>query len=60
MRGSKFSSIPESVASTLILASKFTQDKCYSNRAWAKLLGLPAREIGRYERALEVALDCRL
>jgi len=25
----------------LILASKFIQDKCYSNRAWAKLSGLP-------------------
>jgi len=24
----------------LILASKFSQDKCYSNRAWAKLSGL--------------------
>ncbi|TEB17658.1 hypothetical protein FA13DRAFT_702152 [Coprinellus micaceus] len=37
----------------LILASKFTQDKCYSNRAWAKLSGLPPREIGRCERALD-------
>ncbi|KAF9010506.1 hypothetical protein BDQ17DRAFT_1420869 [Cyathus striatus] len=44
----------------LILASKFTQDKCYSNRAWAKLSGLPAREIGRCERALGDALDWRL
>ncbi|TEB30807.1 hypothetical protein FA13DRAFT_1630008 [Coprinellus micaceus] len=33
----------------LILASKFTQDKCYSNCAWAKLSGLPPREIGRCE-----------
>ncbi|KAF4598228.1 hypothetical protein EYR38_006624 [Pleurotus pulmonarius] len=31
---------------SLILASKFTQDKCYSNRAWAKLSGLAPREIG--------------
>ncbi|KAI9509159.1 hypothetical protein F5148DRAFT_1189583 [Russula earlei] len=31
---------------SLILASKFMQDRCYSNRAWAKLAGLPAREIG--------------
>ncbi|KXN91061.1 G1/S-specific cyclin pas1 [Leucoagaricus sp. SymC.cos] len=45
---------------SLILASKFTQDKCYSNRAWAKLSGLPAREIGRCERALGEALDWRL
>lgn len=45
---------------SLILASKFTQDKCYSNRAWAKLSGLPAREIGRCERALGDALEWRL
>ena len=44
----------------LILASKFSQDKCYSNRAWAKLLGLPPREIGRCERTLGQALDWRL
>ncbi|TFK23649.1 hypothetical protein FA15DRAFT_670237 [Coprinopsis marcescibilis] len=44
----------------LILASKFTQDKCYSNRAWAKLSGLPPREIGRCERALGAALEWRL
>ncbi|KAJ7202927.1 Choline/Carnitine o-acyltransferase-domain-containing protein [Mycena rebaudengoi] len=28
------------------------QDKCYSNCAWAKLSGLPAREIGRCEHTL--------
>ena len=44
----------------LILASKFSQDKCYSNRAWAKLSGLPPREIGRCERALGQTLDWRL
>lgn len=44
----------------VILASKFTQDKCYSNRAWAKLSGLSAREIGRCERALGDALEWRL
>jgi hypothetical protein len=44
----------------LILASKFTQDRCYSNKAWAKLSGLPPREIGRCERALGAALDWRL
>ncbi|KAI9442391.1 hypothetical protein H4582DRAFT_1928168 [Lactarius indigo] len=38
----------------------FMQDKCYSNRAWAKLAGLPAREIGRCERALGEALEWRL
>lgn len=45
---------------SLILASKFMQDKCYSNRAWAKLAGLPPREIGRCERALGEALGWRL
>jgi len=45
---------------SLILASKFSQDKCYSNRAWAKLSGLPPREVGRCERALGQALDWRL
>jgi len=45
---------------SLILASKFTQDKCYSNRAWAKLSGLPPKEISRCERALGEALDWRL
>ncbi|KZP34733.1 hypothetical protein FIBSPDRAFT_1035709 [Athelia psychrophila] len=45
---------------SLILASKFTQDRCYSNKAWAKLSGLPPREIGRCERALGDALDWRL
>ncbi|TDL26234.1 hypothetical protein BD410DRAFT_784304 [Rickenella mellea] len=44
----------------LILASKFLQDRCYSNRAWAKLSGLPPREVGRCERALGDALDWRL
>ncbi|KAF4620755.1 hypothetical protein D9613_000402 [Agrocybe pediades] len=45
---------------SLILASKFSQDKCYSNRAWAKLSGLPPREVGRCERALGQVLDWRL
>ncbi|KAF4609770.1 hypothetical protein D9613_012052 [Agrocybe pediades] len=45
---------------SLILASKFLQDKCYSNRAWAKLSGLPLREVGHCERALGQALDWRL
>ena len=44
----------------LILASKFSQDKCYSNRAWAKLSDLPPREIWRCERALGRALDWHL
>ncbi|KDR75230.1 hypothetical protein GALMADRAFT_249214 [Galerina marginata CBS 339.88] len=45
---------------SLILASKFFQDKCYSNRAWSKVSGLPPREIGRCERALGQALEWRL
>jgi len=45
---------------SLILASKFMQDKCYSNCTWAKLAGLPPREIGRCERALGEALEWRL
>ncbi|KAI0062670.1 hypothetical protein BV25DRAFT_1915818 [Artomyces pyxidatus] len=45
---------------SLILASRFVQEKAHSNRAWAKLVGLPAREIGRCERALGEALDWRL
>jgi hypothetical protein len=44
----------------VILASKFTQDKCFSNKAWARLAGLPAREISRCERALGAALEWRL
>ncbi|KAH9931090.1 uncharacterized protein BXZ73DRAFT_90175 [Epithele typhae] len=44
----------------LILASKFMQDRSYSNRAWAKLASLPPREIGRCERALGEALEWRL
>lgn len=49
-----------SFLAALILASKFLQDKSYSNRAWAKLSGLPAREISRCERGLGRALDWRL
>ncbi|KAI0348898.1 hypothetical protein OH77DRAFT_1432531 [Trametes cingulata] len=44
----------------LILVSKFMQDRSYSNRAWAKLAGLPPREIGRCERAVGKALEWRL
>ncbi|KLO04490.1 hypothetical protein SCHPADRAFT_917907 [Schizopora paradoxa] len=44
----------------LILASKFLQDRCYSNRAWAKLSGLTPREVSRCERALGEALEWRL
>ena len=43
----------------LILASKFMQDRSYSNRAWVKLAGLPPRELGRCERVLGKALEWR-
>jgi hypothetical protein len=42
---------------SLILTSKFMQDRCYSNKAWAKLSGLPPHEIGRCEGALGNALE---
>ena len=44
----------------IILASKFLLDKCYSNRAWAKMSGLPLHEVGRSERALGDILGWRL
>lgn len=44
----------------VVLASKCLQDRTYSNRAWAKVCGFPAREISRCERALGEALDWRL
>ncbi|KAJ3523460.1 hypothetical protein NMY22_g11432 [Coprinellus aureogranulatus] len=44
----------------LCLASKFMQDRCCSNRFWANLSGLSVKEVGRCERALAEALDCRL
>lgn len=44
----------------LILATKFTQDRVYSNRVWAKICGLDAREVSRCERALGAALEWRL
>ncbi|KAJ7803086.1 hypothetical protein B0H14DRAFT_2613735 [Mycena olivaceomarginata] len=36
----------------LLIGTGSGQDKCYSNRAWAKLSGLPAREIGRCKPAV--------
>jgi hypothetical protein len=40
------------------LVANFVQDKCYSNKVWAKLYGLPAREVrlsalSRCKRALD-------
>jgi len=45
---------------SLILASKFMQDKSYSNRAWSKISGLPAKEVTRCEQAMGDALGWRL
>ncbi|KAF8332070.1 uncharacterized protein EI90DRAFT_2919227, partial [Cantharellus anzutake] len=45
---------------SLVLASKFQQDRAYSNKAWAKLSGLPAQEVTRCENALGNALQWRL
>lgn len=45
---------------SILLASKFLQDRSYSNKAWAKLTGLAPREVGRCERALFAALQWRL
>ncbi|ORY46312.1 hypothetical protein BCR35DRAFT_258485, partial [Leucosporidium creatinivorum] len=36
---------------SLIGASKFLQDRNYSNRAWARISGLPVTEINVNERA---------
>ncbi|KAJ3562563.1 hypothetical protein NP233_g9489 [Leucocoprinus birnbaumii] len=45
---------------SVILASKFTQDKCYLNCPWVKLPVLSAREISGSERSLGETLDWRL
>jgi PHO85 cyclin-5 len=45
---------------SLILTSKFTQDQCYSNKAWAKLSGFPPHEIRHCKCALGDALKWRL
>jgi len=45
---------------SLVLASKFLLDKAFSNKAWAKLSGLEALEVGKCERALGTALNWRL
>ena len=45
---------------SLILAAKFFQDRAYSTRAWSNLIGLPAREVARSERALLALLGWRL
>ncbi|KAI9359481.1 cyclin-domain-containing protein [Pilaira anomala] len=45
---------------SLIVASKFVQDKTYRNSAWAKIAGLPVQEINTAERYFLDILDYRL
>ncbi|KAF9953651.1 hypothetical protein BGZ72_005257 [Mortierella alpina] len=44
----------------LILASKYQQDRSYSNKAWSKISGLPVAEINRNEIAFLALIDYRL
>ncbi|KAG9092975.1 hypothetical protein FRC06_011719 [Ceratobasidium sp. 370] len=55
--GSEFTPSPlidprRTFLASLVLASKFLLDKAFSNKAWAKLSGLEALEVGKCERAL--------
>ncbi|KAI9268386.1 cyclin-domain-containing protein [Helicostylum pulchrum] len=45
---------------SLIVASKFVQDKTYRNSAWAKIAGLPVQEINTAERYFLNILNYRL
>lgn len=45
---------------SLVLAHKFHKDRAYANKAWARLSGLPPREVSRCEKALGDALQWRL
>jgi hypothetical protein len=45
------------ILASLIFTLKFTQDWCYSNKAWAKLLRLPPHEISCCEHSLGDALN---
>ncbi|KAF9580366.1 hypothetical protein BGW38_003021, partial [Lunasporangiospora selenospora] len=44
----------------LILASKFQQDRTYSNKAWSKISGLPVPEINQNEIAFLNLIDYQL
>ncbi|KAF9934042.1 hypothetical protein FBU30_003552 [Linnemannia zychae] len=44
----------------LILASKFQQDRTYSNKAWSKISGLPVAEINLNEITFLSLIDYRL
>ncbi|KAI8643983.1 cyclin-domain-containing protein [Parasitella parasitica] len=45
---------------SLVVASKFVQDKTYRNSAWAKIAGLPVAEINTAERYFLSIMDHRL
>ncbi|CAO3595834.1 unnamed protein product [Absidia cylindrospora] len=45
---------------SLVVASKFVQDKTYRNSAWAKIAGLPVAEINAAERIFLGLVDYRL
>lgn len=45
---------------SLVVASKFVQDKTYRNSAWAKIAGLPVAEINTAERFFLSLMDYRL
>ncbi|KAI9244663.1 hypothetical protein BY458DRAFT_529436 [Sporodiniella umbellata] len=45
---------------SLVLASKFVQDKTYRNSAWAKIAGLPVSEINAAERIFLDRIDYQL
>ncbi|EST05763.1 Cyclin PHO80-like protein [Kalmanozyma brasiliensis GHG001] len=45
---------------SVITASKFVQDRCYSNRAWSKISGLSIKDLGKLERAFLKAIDYQL
>ncbi|KAI8978009.1 cyclin-domain-containing protein, partial [Pilobolus umbonatus] len=45
---------------SLVVASKFVQDKTYRNSAWAKIAGLPVAEINVAERIFLNIIDYRL
>lgn len=44
----------------LICASKFLQDRTYSNRAWSKISSLPVKEINANEKAFLELMDYNL
>ncbi|KAI8094985.1 uncharacterized protein B0P05DRAFT_524186, partial [Gilbertella persicaria] len=45
---------------SLVVASKFVQDKTYRNSAWAKIAGLPVSEVNAAERIFLNMMDYRL